>query len=501
MEQEVVLQVDKLCKSFGVTKANIDVDLTLHRGEVLGLAGENGSGKSTLLSQIAGILSSSSGSMTLFGAPYKPSSPVDANRHKVAMVVQELGVIPVLPAAINVYLGRTEPFQRFGMVNMKKLYAQIGQLAREWGLPELPLGQICANMSVESRKIVELLRALSVDPEILILDEVTQALSFNNRQTLCEIIRRFKESGKSVILISHDLEEMVELTDTITVLRDGMVVGTVSSPSTSVSELKRMMIGRRVDGDYYRNDAVPSRRDEKVLEVRDLCVGDEVHDVSFDVYSGEILGFCGLSDSGIHAVGKALYGLAYDRQGTVLLKTDGVALSCSNVSLRRNVAYVPKERDGEGLMIQASIKDNLCLPDVDNLAGKCGFLSPAKLNAHAETSKTQFEIRCQDIFQRTSGLSGGNKQKINLGRWMAKPIQLLILDCPTRGVDVGVKAYIYQLMRQAKEDGVAIVLISDELTEALGMSDRICVLKDGRIAKEIQRGPDFSEDTIIEVMI
>ena len=224
-------------------------------------------------------------------------------------------------------------------------------------------------------------------------------------------------------------------------------------------------------------------------------------DLSFSVYSGEILGFCGLSDSGIHTVGKAVYGLIPERTGSVVLKQKNIPLSNSMVSLHNKVAYVPKERDGEGLMMQASICENFCLPSLDELKSKGGFLSPAVLHSAANDAKERFHVRCQDIFQRISHLSGGNKQKINLGRWLAKDLDLMILDCPTRGVDVSVKAYIYQLLKEAKASGKAIILISDELSEVLGMADRILVMKNGEMIRQIARGPEFSEDAIIEVMI
>ena len=501
MEQDIVLKIEKLNKSFGPTRANINVDFTLRKGEVRGLVGENGSGKSTLLSQIAGMYPSDSGDMHLFGEHYAPKSPLEATQRGVGIVVQEFGVISSLPAGVNVYLGRTRQFKTCGIVNLRRLYASVRELEKKWDLPDIPLEQRAGTMHVESRKIVELLRALSVDPQILILDEVTQALSLNNRKKLYQVIKRYKELGRSVILISHDLEELVELTDTLTVLRDGEVITTLESAQTSVNELKRLMVGRSVEGAYYRSDSAPSRQDQIILEVRNLSVGKDVQKVSFDIYAGEIVGLCGLSDSGIHAVGRALYGLGDDRSGTVTLKQRGIEVKNSQIALENRVAYVPKERDGEGLMIKGSILENFCLPSLKELGGKLGFLSKRRRAALANDAREQYAVRCQNIYQRVSGLSGGNKQKINLGRWMTKDLDLLILDCPTRGVDVGVKAYIYDLMKRAKEDGLAVVLISDELTEALGMADRLLVFHEGNIAREIERGPEFSEESVIEVMI
>jgi ribose transport system ATP-binding protein len=498
---DVILRTEKLCKSFGPTRANVDIDFSLSRGEIRGLVGENGSGKSTLLSQIAGVVSSDSGMMTLNGEGYAPTSPLDAYARKIGIVVQELGVIAALPAGLNVFLGRMEKYTKSGLIDIRKMNADICELAQKWELNDIPLDRLTGALSVEARKQIELLRALAVDPDILILDEITQALSYDNRKKLYSLVRRFKEMGRSVLLISHDLEEVMDIADTLTILRDGEIVDTTKASGITMAELKRKMVGREMEGEYYRADDKPSHGDKLVLSVKNLTVGSDVEDVSFDVRSGEIVGFCGLSDSGIHTIGKALYGLSEETKGSVRLAEKEIEITSSNVALQNNVAYVPKERDGEGLMIQASIRDNFCLPSLDDMKGPLGMLWPKRLNGGADQSKEAFSVRCRDIFQEVGGLSGGNKQKINLGRWIAKDLSLLILDCPTRGVDVGVKAYIYQLMKELKEKGMGIVLISDELLEVLGMSDRILVVKNGKVAEEIHRGPGFSEEAIIEVML
>lgn len=502
---EPVLKVRNLSKSFGPTRANIGIDFDVMSGEIRALAGENGSGKSTLLSQIAGIYGPDSGVMWVNGEPYAPQSPQEANLRGVSMIVQELGVIGTLPADINVFLGRMKQFTKGGIVNRRRLNAAIDQTLREWELPDIPRRQLCDGMSVEERKMIELVRSLSNDPHVLILDEVTQALSLNNRKTLYKVIDRLKKQGKSVIFISHDLEEVMDIADSITVLRDGEVVDTVQTADITLNQLKRMMIGREIEDHYYREDNVPSYdENDVVLKVEELEVPGELESFSFDVHAGEILGFCGLSDSGIHTVGKAVYGLCeecdYQKTRVTLTKT-GAVIRDPQIGLRNGIAYLPKDRDGEGLMMKASIRDNMVLPSAEELEGALGFLSPRTLDNTAHRTEKRFEVKCTSIFQPMTGLSGGNKQKVNLGRWLGKDLNLLIVDCPTRGVDVGVKAYIYQAMLKAKEEGLAIILISDELTEVLGMADRLFVVKTGKVVKELLRGPDFSEETVIEVMV
>jgi ribose transport system ATP-binding protein len=496
-----ILEITRLNKYFGPTHANRNIDFCVRRGEIKGLIGENGSGKSTLISQIAGLYRRDSGRMVLDGKDYDPHSPIDANSSGISMVMQELGVVGSLPAGVNVFLGRTGQFTKNGVVSLKALNRAAAEQFEKWDLPKVPLNKLTDGMMIETRKMIELARALSVDPQLLLLDEITQSLSMNNRNKLYELLKKLKEMGRSVIVITHDVEELIKITDTITVLRDGETVGDVVSADTTPEEVKRMMVGREISGDYYRADMKPDYRDKVVLSVANLTVPNEIEDVSFEVHEGEILGLCGLSDSGIHTVGKAVYGLTKPSGGAVYLKAGELAVRKAARALKSNMAYVPKDRDNEALMLHASILDNFSLPSLNELQGGLGFIAPGKVRKLAAEMTTKLSVKCTDIYQKMDALSGGNKQKVNLGRWLAKDLKLLILDCPTRGVDVGVKAYIYSLMKQAKKDGIAIVLISDELTEVLGMADRLLVMKGGRVTGVIRRDEDFTEQSVIGVMI
>ena len=498
---ENIFEIRGLNKSFGPTHANVNIDFTLKKGEIRGLIGENGSGKSTLISQIAGIYPPDSGTMTIGGEEYAPKSPADAYDHRISMVLQELGVVGTLPVGANVFLGRTGQFTKCGVVNLKAMNKAAAAVFEKWELPMPPLNASPGTMLIESRKMVELARALSVDPNILLLDEITQSLSLNNRQKLYDLLKKLKAMGRSVVLITHDVEEMIAITDTITVLRDGEVVGNVVSAETTPDEIKHMMVGRKMDGDYYRDDKCADYDEEVVLSVKDLTVAGELEDVSFDVHAGEILGFCGLSDSGIHSVGKAVYGLSKIKAGSVHLVEKDVDITTPMQALRSNMGYVPKDRDSEAMMINDSIRENFTLPSMGELTGPVGYISPRSMKKLAEEMVEKLSVKCTGINQSVSALSGGNKQKINLGRWLAKDLKVLVLDCPTRGVDVGVKAYIYALMKEAKKNKIATILISDELTEVIGMSDRLMVMKDGKVTRVISRDGEFTEQAIIEVMI
>ena len=498
---EYILEAHGLNKRFGPTHANKDIDFTLKRGEVRGLAGENGSGKSTLLSQLAGIYRSDSGTMLKDGQPYEPDSPLYAINRGVSIVVQELGLIGNLPAGINVFLGRTKPFSKFGVVNVKKVQQEANQILAKWGLPQVPLQRMASAMNVETKKVVELARALSSDPDVLILDEVTQALSQDNRTKLHKLIQRYREMGRSIILITHDLEEMLEITDSISILRDGELIETIDSKTITVETLRSKMVGRSLEGEYYRNDMETSHEDEVVLSVENLSTESGLKNVSFEVHKGEILSLCGLSDSGIHEVGKAAYGLVKATSGRVRLVPDGLDIRHQSQAWKHRVGYVPKDRDNEALMLNASIRENSCMSSVPNIAGKALLLKNSSLNKLGQNAREQFQVKCTGIGQTINALSGGNKQKINLGRWLVKDLQLLIVDCPTRGVDVGVKAYLYQCLKDAKKNGMAILMITDELPEAIGMADNILVMKDGAVSGEISRSSGFSEESIVQVMI
>lgn len=496
-----ILEVKGLCKYFGSTIANKNIDFTLKPGEIRGLAGENGSGKSTLLQQIAGIYLKDEGRMVLNGKEYDPQNPLDAKNNKIGIVVQELGVLNTLPAGVNVFAGNWKQFSRFGIINMKKMYQKANDIFEMYDLMKIPLNADCAEMSIESRKMLELARALSGNPDILILDEVTQSLSQNNREMLYQLITRLQKEGKTIVIITHDLEEMLEICDNITVLRDGEVITTKACSELDTDEIKRLMVGRQVNSAYYREDAVADYKEEVVLQAEHVNVPYTLNDISFELHRGEILGFCGLSDSGIHEIGTAVFGLSHDRTGSVTLTEGNILIKNELIAGKNGMAYVPKDRDGSALMIRDSILNNFVLPSTTELQSKCMYLSPAKLKSFAQNGIEEFNVKCNGIHQKMQDLSGGNKQKVNLGRWLLKDLNVLVLDCPTRGVDVSVKAYIYHVMSEVKKKGLSIILISDELPELLGMADRLIVMKDGCIKGEFIRGNNFTQEALIEVMV
>ncbi|HHV10733.1 MAG TPA: sugar ABC transporter ATP-binding protein [Clostridiales bacterium] len=498
---EEILRIENLSKSFGPTLANKNINLSLKRGSVHGLAGENGSGKSTLASIVCGIQKKDSGKIYKDGEEYSPANPIEAGNRHVSMVVQELGIVGNLSPVVNIFLGRTEQFKKNGILDFNKMEKAAREQLDKWELGELALDGMTETLSIGQRKILELIRALSIDPDLLILDEISQALSQDKREILYKFIKHFTGEGKTILMITHDLEEMLEICDTISVLRDGEIVATKACADFTLEELKHKMIGREIAGDYYRNDQEEQYGEEVILEVEKLGVPGQLEDVSFQLHKGEVLGVCGLSDAGIHTLGAALFGLLEHRTGKVCMKATGKLLNRPKDVIKAGGAYLSKDRDADGLMLDASIGDNIIVPNVGDMTGKFGFLSPGKVKKLAQETSEAYAIKSTGIDHIVKRLSGGNKQKVNLSRWLIKDLKFIILDCPTRGVDIGVKAYIYEVLRKAKKAGLGIILISDELSEAMGMSDRILVMRDHKKAGILSRTTDFTEDKIIEVML
>jgi ribose transport system ATP-binding protein len=505
MEKDVLVKIEHLHKTFGITHANNDICLEIAKGEIRSLSGENGSGKSTLTSIIAGLQPYDDRQETrifIDGQLYKPVSPIDANNQGVAMVVQELGVVTTLTGAMNIFLGKTGQFKKFGLVDTGAITRAAEEIFDKWELVKVPLTVPCSALTMEQRKMVELARALYVNPKLLILDEITQSLSVDTRKVIYKLKERFKNEGRSMIVISHDIEETMEISDSITVLRDGSVVGTADAAGLTIDDLKMMMIGRTLDKGYYRTDHKAFEGTEKLLEVEDLTLANgSIQNINFTLHKGEILGVCGLSDAGIHQLGSAVFGISDSRRtGTVRDVRTGKKLVSPADMLHCKGAYLSKNRDEEGLMMAATIKDNSVLPSLKKLSKGPWFVSQKSIDELAGKIFEDFDVKAKSINQPIGRLSGGNKQKVNLGRWLSQDLDYIILDCPTRGVDIGVKAYIYNMLNKRRKAGVGILLITDELSEAIGMADRIMILNKGEVKGLIER-PEFSEGRIIEVML
>lgn len=545
---EVFLETKSITKKFGDVVAVNNVDFTVRLGEIQGLIGENGSGKSTISSMICGIHSITSGEILLKGKPYRPPTPGDARAHGIGMIVQEAGTVDYLTVAENIFLGEEKRFAKFGFINKGAMEEEARRALAAIGL-DIDVTRPAAAYNFETRKMVEIAKTLYYKPELLIVDETTTALSQDGRDKIHEIMRSLAAEGKAVLFISHDLPELMEICDTLTVLRDGNLIATIAKEEFDEDFIKQKMVGRKIEGNYYRADFDPACSDEVAIKAEGVDAG-MLKGIDLTVHRGEIVGIGGLSGSGIHELGRLLFGMEKITSGSVtaysprpytrkeksalysarakyalklfagkvkslfkkgegeatartpepVTETTEYKIRSIRNALDASIGYISKDRDKETLVLQGSIRDNLCLSAIDNLE-IYGVVPGMSEKQFSKDQVGEFRIKCSSINQQVRELSGGNKQKVSFAKWIGNNSRILVFDSPTRGVDVGVKTTMYQLLYELKLKGYAIVIISEELSELIGMSDRIIVMKDGRISKEFVRSRTLSDSDIIDYMI
>ena len=501
MEHELLFEARNLTKHFGPTVALNGVDMKIYRGQITGLIGENGSGKSTITSIAAGMQPATSGEMFFKGQPHNPSTMIEGAALGIGMIVQEQGTVSGISVAQNIFLGNEKRFAKLGVVSKKKMNAAAKQALDAIGFEGIDPGMPIDALNMQDRKLVEIAKVVYNNPEMLVVDETTTALSQKGRDIIYGIMRRMRDENKAVVFISHDLEELMMICDTLTVLRDGNLITTMSREQMNEDDIKRHMVGREMKGDYYRNDTGTPVSDKVVLKMDDVTTGTGMlMNFSLELHDGEILGVGGLSHCGMHELGRALFGEEKILSGSVTDMKTGDAITSPRCALLHGYGYVSKDRDKEALVLAESIQDNILAAGYDKVQ-KGIFLSPKACTDYVNRQKEALSIKCASITQDVQYLSGGNKQKVVFGKWVGRDCDILILDCPTRGVDIGVKAAMYQLIYQMKQAGKSIVMISEELQELIGMCDRLLVIKDGSQVGEFYRGKDMNENTIINVMI
>ncbi|MBR1901099.1 MAG: sugar ABC transporter ATP-binding protein [Lachnospiraceae bacterium] len=496
-EGKLLLRATDIDKQFGITHAVDHVSIDFYHNEIHALIGENGSGKSTFTNMLTGIYSLGGGTFTLDGQEVHAKNQVDANRHGIAIIVQEMGTLSGLTVAENIFLGEEDPFISHGVKNTAAMNKKAQELLDSYGFGRIRANAIIDTYNFEDRKLVEIVKSTYFDPKILVVDETTTALNHSGRVELFKHMRRLRDLGSCVIFISHDLDEVLEMSDRISVLRDGEYIDSVDAKDVTTDDLKKLMVGRELGEHYYRTDYGEKIPDEIALKVENVSVGNEIHNVSFELHKGEILGIGGLSECGMHEVGKACFGASFDRTGSVTL-ADGTQINDINTAINHSIAYASKDRDNESLLINDSIMDNVTLPSMRDM-GK--VLSIKKLHEFADKYAKEMSTKMVNVDQFVSELSGGNKQKVVLARWIGKGSDILILDSPTRGIDIKVKADIYALMDKMRKEGKSILMISEELPELMGMSDRILIMKEGEISGEFLRDPEITDTVLIEKMI
>lgn len=461
--------------------------------------GENGSGKSTLTSCLTGIYQKDSGKFILEGKEITATNQLEANHQGVAIIVQEIGTFSGLTVAENIFLGNEDKFTKHGIKNTASMNKQAQEYLDSYGFNYIDATKVIDDYNFEDRKLVEIVKATYFNPKVLVVDEATTALGQKGREELFKVMHKVRDTGNCVIFISHDIEEVIEQADNISVLRDGVKIGSITKAEATPDKLKALMVGREIGDNYYRTDYGEEISKEIVLSAKNVTVKGQIEDLNLELHKGEILGIGGLSECGMHEVGKALFGASYFRQGTVTLG-DGTPINSIPDAIKHSIAYASKDRDNESLVINDTIGNNICLPSLENLKTH-GMLRGKSMKEFANKYAKQMSTKMTGVDQFVSALSGGNKQKVVLARWVGKDSDLIILDSPTRGIDVKVKADIYAMMNDMRKSGKSIIMISEEIMELLGMADRILIMKDGKINGEFLRSPELKDTDLIDNMI
>lgn len=485
---ETVLRLEDVSKSFGPVNAIKQVTLDVRRGQVQALLGENGAGKSTLIKMVAGVHAPDSGRILVDGKEVTIPDTKTSEALGIATIHQELNLVPTMSVAENIMLGRTP--RKWGLVNRKHLNAQAQAALNLIGL-DVPLNQPVGELGIAKQQLVEIAKALSMNAHILILDEPTAALTGKEIDALFVILDQLKAKGVAMVFISHHLEELARIADTISVLRDGEFVAEVPA-DTEEDELVRLMVGRSIEDQYPRE--IPPEHGEPLLEVEGLTTAGKFEDVTFKVHAGEVVGLAGLVGAGRTEVVRAIAGADKYDSGSVSIAGTPLKRGDIAAAIAAGVGHIPEDRKGQALVLGATVGENLGFATLRSSA-KLGLADRGGQKKRAVDVADKLRIRMASVDQPISNLSGGNQQKAVFGRWVLANSKVLLLDEPTRGVDVGAKVEIYNIINEITAQGGAVLMVSSDLPEVLGMSDRILVMSGGKIAGQLPK--DSTQDEVM----
>jgi ABC-type sugar transport system ATPase subunit len=487
-----MLSMRGIHKSFDGTQALRGVDFSAERGEVHAIVGENGAGKSTLMKVLAGALPRDSGEILLDGVAADARSPLAAHRLGIRAVYQEFSLVPHLSVAENILLGQMPAARLPGSVDWAKAYRRAEEILASIGFVGIDVRKVVRRMSVSHQQMVEIAKAVAVRPRILILDEPSAVLSQEELDRLFALVRQLKQEGTLILYISHRLDEVYEIAERITVLKDGQLVGTVRPQEADQNQLIKMMVGRSL------GEVFPSRHppmDEIALEVTDLTRAGSFSDISFALHRGEVLGMSGLVGSGRTQVARCIFGAEPFDSGAIRLGGKPIRPRSPHDAVREGIALLTEDRKRDGLVMHCTIRDNVSMASYEKLS-RWGVINRRAQEATVQQKVRELDIRPPLIDRLARQLSGGNQQKLVLAKWLMTQARVLILDEPTRGVDVATKVEIYQLISDLAADGIGILLISSELPEILGLSDRALVMREGRVVGEFTRA-QASEESLL----
>jgi rhamnose transport system ATP-binding protein len=488
--REAVLELSDVSKSFGSVVALRSGSLRAEAGSIHALVGENGAGKSTLVKIVAGVHRRDGGELRLNGRGVDFASTAASKSLGIAVIYQEPTLFPDLSVTENIFMGR-QPVTSGRRIDRAAMYAEAEQLFDRLGV-DIDPRRPALGLSIADQQIVEIAKAISLDARVLIMDEPTAALSGVEVERLFSVARSLRDEGRALVFISHRFDEVFELCDTITVMRDGEYIATKPTSGTSVDEIVALMVGREV-GDLFPK--TPAEIGAPVLEVRDLSSAGVFHDVSFEVRAGEIVALAGLVGAGRSEIARAVFGVDRYDGGTVLLDGSPVPAHSPRAAIRSGMAFVPEDRRQQGLVTDASVARNVAAVIRGSLA-KAGLLTSRAEGVAAGPWAGRLEVKTSALDMNAATMSGGNQQKVVIAKWLATNPRLLIIDEPTRGIDVGTKAEVHRLLSELANDGMAILMISSELPEVLGMADRVLVVCEGRLTAEIPRDQATPENVM-----
>ncbi|KPI11842.1 sugar ABC transporter ATP-binding protein [Streptomyces mirabilis] len=494
--QDELLRIEGIRKTFPGVVALDSVDFDLRRGEVHVLLGENGAGKSTLIKMLSGAYQPDSGRVLVDGEEVRVHGAQDSERLGIATIYQEFNLVPDLTVAENIFLGR-QP-RRYGLIDRKRMEAEAAELLERVGVSVSPRARV-RELGIARLQMVEIAKALSLNARVLIMDEPTAVLTSEEVEKLFSIVRRLREDGVGIVFITHHLEEIAALGDRVTVIRDGKSVGQVPA-STTEDELVRLMVGRSIEQQYPRVRAAgDDGSGTALLTVEGLTRDGVFHDVSFEVRAGEVVGIAGLVGAGRTEVVRAVFGADPYDKGTVKVAGSALRRHDVNAAMAAGIGLIPEDRKGQGLLLDASVEENLGLVTM-RAATHGGLVDLKGQRASAARIAEQLGVRMAGLGQHVRTLSGGNQQKVVIGKWLLADTKVLILDEPTRGIDVGAKVEIYQLVNELTAAGAAVLMISSDLPEVLGMSDRVLVMAQGRIAGELS-ADEATQDSVMALAV
>jgi ribose transport system ATP-binding protein len=487
-----LIRAEHIHKSFSGVPALKDVSFDLNAGEVHALLGENGAGKSTLVKILSGVYTKDSGVVKVCGKEVDTLNPQKASAIGIAIIHQELNLCAHLSVAENIFLGREKTSR--GILNKRAANNEARNLLQNLNI-DLDPETIIGDLQVSKQQMVEIAKALSQNARILIMDEPTSALTSSEIEELFKIVRSLKEQGCGIIYISHRLEELRHIVDRATILRDGAYVTTLNYGETNLQELISHMVGRDIKEKFPHVECPVGK---KVLEVKNLNAGRLVRDISFELREGEVVGIAGLMGSGRTETTRALYGIDKKQSGEIILDGRSINVRKPSDSIREGIVLIPEDRKKDGLFTKLSIRNNIGLPNLDLLSNMFGIVNKTEEKNMALKCRDDLKIKLSSIENDSASLSGGNQQKVVVGKWMSRSFRVAIFDEPTRGIDVAAKIEIYNIINRLKQQGIGILFVSSELPEILGFADRILVMCDGRITGELLR-KDATQELILDM--